>query len=84
MVVQSGKQSAGFLSIFDNLMPDPWCDRAYEYAVDIKRPWGAYVTTRDVMDEALSAENIWAEAERLEGGGETHSAILPQGEPPIS
>jgi hypothetical protein len=84
MVVQSGKQSSAFLSIFDNLLPDPWCHRAYEYAVAIKRPWGAYVTTRDVLDEAISEENIWSEAEGLEGraneGTEANSAALSQGE----
>ena len=34
------KHSNDFFSIFDNLLPDQWCERAYDYALTRKRPWG--------------------------------------------
>jgi hypothetical protein len=59
MVIQSGKSSSKFLSVFDDLVPPSWCERAYKYATELRRPWGAYVTTAEVLDEQLSEESLW-------------------------
>lgn len=31
-----------FFSVFDNLLPEDWCDFAYNYAINVKKnkPWG--------------------------------------------
>lgn len=34
------KNSANCFAIFDDLLSDEWCDRAYEYALKKDRPWG--------------------------------------------
>lgn len=34
------KQSTNFLSVFDNVMPEDWCTRAYDYGVEKGKPWG--------------------------------------------
>ena len=60
MVVQTGKSSSQFLSVFDNLLPVQWCDRMYSYAVSLDRPWGAYVTTAEALDESLDVEALWS------------------------
>lgn len=60
MVIQNGKASSQFLSVFDNLLPVEWCDRMYEYAVRLNRPWGAYVPTAEALDPALDIEALWA------------------------
>ena len=59
MVIQSGKSGSNFLSVFDDLLPPLWCERVYKYATDLCRPWGAYVTTTEVMDEQLTEESLW-------------------------
>ena len=56
------KNSSNFLSVFDNLLPDVWCERAYDYAVNVKKgkPWGVYITTQDALDvDNVNPENIW-------------------------
>jgi hypothetical protein len=37
------KHSQEFVSIFDNLLPDEWCNRAYQFAVERKKPWGNHI-----------------------------------------
>lgn len=39
--VHTGKVSAHFISVFDNLLPDEWCLYAYDYALQRSgKPWG--------------------------------------------
>lgn len=40
LAVYKGKHRSNFFSMFDNLLPDKWCERAYNYALDRKKPWG--------------------------------------------
>lgn len=59
MVVQTGKHYSNFMAIFDNLLPLEWCHRIYQYALTLGRPWGAYVTTEEVLDSALDIDALW-------------------------
>lgn len=34
------KQSVGFLSVYDNLLPELWRERTYDYALGRPMPWG--------------------------------------------
>ncbi len=34
------KQKPGFFSVFDEVLPDDWSDKAYDYAVKRVKPWG--------------------------------------------
>jgi hypothetical protein len=29
-----------FVCVFENVLPDIWCDHIYEYALQKKKPWG--------------------------------------------
>lgn len=40
LAVYKNKCSSNFFSIYDDVLPGHWCDRAYQYAVDRKKPWG--------------------------------------------
>lgn len=59
LVEYNNKTSENFLTVFDNLLSDIWCTRAYTYAINQLKPWGTYVTTRDAMDLTLCADDIW-------------------------
>ena len=59
MVLQSGKHSEHFLSMFDGLLPLEWADRIYTYGITIGRPWGAYVTTSDVLNDEIDEDKEW-------------------------
>ena len=37
LAVYKNKRSTNFFSIYDNVLPGCWCDRAYQYAVDRKK-----------------------------------------------
>ena len=41
------KQSTNFFSVFDSVLPELWCTRAYEYGVEKGKPWGKYEYTVD-------------------------------------
>eukprot|EP01032_Pedospumella_encystans_P015368 gene15368-17582_t len=60
LAVYRKKNSSNFFSIYDNVLPSHWCDRAYKYAVERKKPWGAYITSADALDLTVSEEDIWA------------------------
>lgn len=59
MEVQTGKHTSNFLCIFDNLLSTVWCERIYDYALAINRPWGAYVTTLEVLNGSVDADALW-------------------------
>lgn len=59
MVVQTGKHSSEFMAIFDHLLPPLWCERMYNYAVELNKPWGSYVTTGEILDETINVEGLW-------------------------
>jgi hypothetical protein len=40
LAIYKNKFSNNFFSMYDNLLPEHWCDRAYQYAYDRKKPWG--------------------------------------------
>lgn len=61
LTIHSGKASTKTLSIFDDLLPELWCDRIYQYAVKKNKPWGVYITTEDVNNVSLIAEDLWEE-----------------------
>jgi hypothetical protein len=52
--------------VFDDFLPPLWCERAYAYAAERKKPWGFYVVTKELclsLDEAqfaAAAEELWA------------------------
>ena len=64
------KAQSNFFMIFDQLLPEEWCTRAYEYALKKGNPWGSYITT----DEASSA-TVVEDAENLWGEGKFEKAI---------
>lgn len=66
LAVNQAKQCRDFVCVFDDLLDDLWCDRAYEYSARVHggRPWGVYVSTSDLLDiEGIRCEDIWEEAE---------------------
>jgi len=50
LALNRNKQSSKFLAVFDGLLPPPWPQRMYEYAVKLGQPWGAYVQTCDLIE----------------------------------
>lgn len=40
IAIYNHKNSAHFLSIFDDLLSLEWCDKAYHYAIEKGKPWG--------------------------------------------
>ena len=65
LAVNQAKQCRDFVCVFDDLLDDLWCDRAYEYSARVHggRPWGVYVSTSDLLDiEGIRCEDIWEEA----------------------
>lgn len=40
------KANSKFLSVFDGVLPDLWCDRLYEYALQKGKPWGKPTTLK--------------------------------------
>ena len=40
LAIYKNKHSSNFFSVYDNVLPDVWCNRAYQYAVERKKPWG--------------------------------------------
>lgn len=58
MALNLNKAADNFLHIYDNFLSDKWCDIMYQYALEKGRPWGAYVTTDDVLNSEISAEEV--------------------------
>jgi hypothetical protein len=42
MAMYNNKYRTNFFSIYDNLLPSLWCDRAYQYAFERNKPWGMF------------------------------------------
>mmetsp|Transcript_23602 Transcript_23602/g.40104 ORF Transcript_23602/g.40104 Transcript_23602/m.40104 type:complete len:369 (-) Transcript_23602:124-1230(-) len=61
MAINHNKAGAKFFNIFDDFLPEAWLSRAYEYACERGRPWGAYVTTVELLDLSVDPDTIWAE-----------------------
>lgn len=40
LALYKGKHRSNFFAMFDGLLPEDWCTRAYNYALERKRPWG--------------------------------------------
>ncbi len=53
------KNSEQFLAVFDNLLSNEWCDRAYNFAINRMKPWGTYVTMIDALDSLMDADALW-------------------------
>lgn len=58
LAVNLGKESSGFVTVFDDLLDEKWVDRLYDYACEKGRPWGVYVTTQEAQDASLSSEAL--------------------------
>eukprot|EP01041_Mallomonas_annulata_P005941 gene5941-11989_t len=58
MAIYENKSSIASVSVFDNLLPNGWCNYAYQYAVKKNNPWGAYVTTEDVLNQDIDANSL--------------------------
>lgn len=68
LAVNGQKRSEDFVSIFDDLLEEVWCDRVYQYSSKIHggKPWGVYVLTRDLLDfDGVKCEDIWEKAVEL-------------------
>jgi hypothetical protein len=64
LAINKGKQSEGFFSVFDELLPDLWCERAYEYALKRNgKPFGVYILTSEALDSGLDAEGLWQQGQ---------------------
>lgn len=53
------KTPSHFLIINDNLLSETWLNRSYEYAKDLNKPWGTYISTSEVLDETIDTELLW-------------------------
>lgn len=40
LLINTAKVSRSFVSIFDNLLEEKWCNKIYGYSVTKKKPWG--------------------------------------------
>lgn len=64
LAVYRRKQSKNFFCTFDNFLPSLWCNRAYQYAVQRSKPWGAYVTTEDALNCSIVPEDLWVSGQK--------------------
>ena len=53
-----GKNSSKFMTVFDDVLPEEWCDYAYEFAITRMKPWGVYITTAEAMDQSIRPEDF--------------------------
>lgn len=53
MAINNNKAAKSFVQIYDDFLSEEWCDKMYDYALNKGRPWGAYVTTEDIMNDAI-------------------------------
>lgn len=77
------KHSKNFLAVFDHLLSDEWCDRAYSYAVNRMKPWGTYITTSDALNISIDPEQLWnnGECERAISLMAVRALIIERGKP---
>mmetsp|Transcript_15372 Transcript_15372/g.23150 ORF Transcript_15372/g.23150 Transcript_15372/m.23150 type:complete len:367 (-) Transcript_15372:168-1268(-) len=61
MAINREKAASGFLNVIDGLLSDSWCEDIYQYALQKGRPWGAYVTTSDVLNPDISTEDLYTQ-----------------------
>ena len=62
------------IQVFDNLLSPLWCNRAYEFAIERQKPWGAYVQTKDLGLE-MDDDAFGIEVQRIWDTGECERAI---------
>jgi hypothetical protein len=43
LAINRNKANSHFFSVYDSLVDDIWSRRAYEYALEKRRPWGVYI-----------------------------------------
>ena len=48
-----------FFEIFEEVLGEVWRDRAYQYAIEHDRPWGAYVTREDALDTSIELDSLF-------------------------
>jgi hypothetical protein len=61
MAINNNKAAKEFVQIYDNFLSDKWCNQIYDYAVSKGRPWGVYVSTEDVLNDAISTTDVFQE-----------------------
>jgi len=50
LALNRNKTSSKFVSVYDDLLPSPWPQRIYDYAMQRGKPWGVYVLTKDLLE----------------------------------
>eukprot|EP01038_Epipyxis_sp_PR26KG_P009581 gene9581-12905_t len=45
--------------VVNDVLPDDWCTKCYDYAIEKNKPWGVYVTTEDALNSFLSSDELW-------------------------
>lgn len=53
IAINMNKGTSNFVSIFNDCLKEPWCNRIYEFALKRNRPWGVYIIT----DDAINCKN---------------------------
>ena len=48
-----------FFEVFDGVLEEDWRDRAYQFAIEHGRPWGAYVTREEAIGAAVDIEALY-------------------------
>jgi hypothetical protein len=80
-----GKAHTSFVSVFDDLLPDPWSGRIYDYAISRRKPWGIYVQTKDLVDLSQATllenlESLWhSDPERAFAMCATYMLVMKRG-----
>lgn len=59
LTFHSGKQSSNFATVFDQCLPEIWCNRAYTYSLERGKPWGVFILTKDALDSNIDPEVLW-------------------------
>lgn len=48
-----------FFEVFEQVLGEEWRERAYHFAIDHGRPWGAYVTRGEALDQSIDLESCY-------------------------
>jgi hypothetical protein len=60
-VVLTTSKEEDFIEVYEDVLDEWWRSEAYEYALQHKRPWGAYIPMEEVHDSSLRTMDMFKE-----------------------
>jgi len=64
LAINLSKAHTKFVTVFDELVEATWSQRAYEYALDKKHPWGVYILNSEALDSHLDVETLYQSGDK--------------------